>query len=357
MKVGLIVTSLVLSVGMSGGLTYAQGAPASGNGPNNLQGVQTQKPAQQLPDTPPKQPIPAPPAHLAQVSRGKGAFLFYSFVPSSPIYWENFSPESIIHQAGLAGLQFLEIRLGYSNSLQIAPGAQQLWFNQILDLARSHGIRVIGWVVPYTNNSDFRTIQASLNGDWQVASQIAHYQTPTGAHLSGLAMDLELGPLYFGGNTTALVYYVEGVRNIVGHGYPLISIVPDPARTGLTSTQSGTGAYYPYNTLATVSNVLQPMAYWHEYYARDNFSYTSAYVQNFIAAAVSSTRQQAQSRAIPINLAIQTFGNPVVGYPTPTEVSTALNTANAVGAVGVSAFQWATLSPYWAILSQYHWHP
>ena len=357
MKIRSTVIPLALSIAMSGGLAYAQSAPALSIAPNDLQGIQTQAPAQQLSDAPLRQHIPAPPTHMAQVSRGKGVFLFYSFVSTSPIYWENFSPESVINQAKLAGLSYLEIRVGYSNSLQIAVGAQQRWFNQILDLARRKGIRVIGWLVPYTNNSDSSTVQASLNGDWQVASRIAHYQTPTGAHLSGIAVDLELGPLYFGGNTTALVQYVDGVRNIVGPGYPLISIVPDPARTGLTSSESGTSAYYPYNTLATLSNVLQPMAYWHEYYVSDDFNYTSAYVQNFIVAAINSTRQQAQNSSIPVNVALQTFGNRVVGYPSVTEVSTALTAANTAGAVGVSAFQWATLPPYWAILSQYHWQP
>ena len=354
MKMRGTAICLGMVVSLLGGAAFAQGKPAQSSGPNDLLGILTQKPAQQLPKTNQFPPIPAPPLHLAQASSEKGAFLFYSFVPRSPIYWNNFSPKSVIRQAKWLGLKYLEIRLGYSNWLQIAPGAQQSWFNQILDLARSHGIRIIGWVVPFTNNSSSSTIENSLNGDWQVVSDLVHYRTPTGAHLSGIAMDLELGSLYFGGNTTALTQYVQGVRSLVGPGYPLISIVPDPARTGLTASGSGT-TYYPYNKVAMVSNVLQPMAYWHEYYASDEFIYSTSYVQNFIENAIRSTRQQAQNNVIPINLALQTFGNRIVGYPSVNEVSTALTVANNYGAVGISAFQWNTLASYSMILAQYHW--
>lgn len=357
MKVQLPILALVLSILMGGGLVYAKDSSAQSNGPNDLQGIQTQQPAQQLRDIPVKNHTPAPAVHLAQFARGKGAFLFYSFDSESPIYWAKFSPEEIIHQAQMVGLKYLEIRLGYSNWLQIEQGPQQLWLNQILDLARSHGIRVIGWIIPFTNNSSTTTVQASLNGDWQVASQVAHYETATGAHLSGVAMDLELGPLYFGGNAAALLQYVQGVRSLLGPGYPLMSIVPDPARVGLTSIPGGTH-YYPYNKLTPLSNVFQPMAYWHEYYVSNNFNYSTSYVQNFIAQAIISTKQQAQSNSIPINVALQTFGNSTVGYPSITEVSTALSSANVSGAIGASAFQWHTLTPqYWTVLSHYQWRP
>ena len=353
-KVASFIVPLTLAILLGGELAYAKTSPNQSNAPNDLEGVQTQQ--QGLPDKPVPHASPAPSIHLAEFAKGKGAFLFYSFSATSPIYWENFSPAAVINQAKEAGLKYLEIRVGYSNWLQIVPGPQQLWFNQILDLARTHGIHVIGWVVPFTDNRSAMTIQSSLNGDWQVAYQISHYKTPTGAHVSGLAMDLELGPLYFGGNTTALIHYVQGVRSLMGPGYPLISIVPDPARTGLTATL-GKSNYYPYNRLTPLTNVFQPMAYWHEYYTSANFNYSNSYVQTFMQQAVSSTKFQAGNSKIPVNAALQAFGNPTVGYPSVNEVSTALSSANAAGAIGASAFQWHTLTAsYWQVLSQYLWH-
>ncbi len=325
------------------------------NPPGTLQGIQSHAPAVRLGQTPVTTPAHPPLIHLAQFVRNKGVFLFYSFNPSSSIYWHNFSPSSIINQAQAAGVKYLEIRLGYSNWLQIEPGAQQSWLNHLLDLARSHGIRVIGWVVPYTDNASANTVQTTLNGDWQVINYLAHYKTPVGGRLSGLAMDLELGPLYFGGNTGALARYVQGVRSIVGPSYPLVSIVPDPARTALTS-QKGSSHYYPYNLVAAWSNVLQPMAYWHEYYASAQFDYTPSYVEEFVKESVTSTQEQDANASKPINLALQFYGNPVVGYPSPSDLLTSLQSAKNAGSVGISCFQWHTLSPeYWNVLSHFVW--
>ena len=329
--------------------------PLQAGPPSALQGIQSRAPALQLPQKPVAVPTHPPLVHLSQFVRDKGVFLFYSFNPSSPIYWNNFSPRSVINQAQAAGIKYLEVRMGYSNWVQITPGAQQTWLNQLLDLARSHGIRVIGWVVPYTNNSSAGTIQASLNGDWQVLNYLAHYKTPNGGRLSGLAMDLELGALYFGGNTQALAQYVQGARAIVGPSYPLVGIVPDPARTSLTS-QKGSAHYYPYNQVANYSNVLQPMAYWHEYYASSQFDYTASYVQNFIKESITSTQEQDQNPSKPINMALQFYGNSLVGYPSEADLHTSLQSAQNFGAVGISAFQWHTLtSQYWNVLSQYSW--
>ncbi|WP_053957985.1 hypothetical protein [Sulfobacillus thermosulfidooxidans] len=325
--------------------------------PNNLQGIQTDAPARALPDRLIRHFKPMPAMRLAEVSRGKGAFVFYSFAPTSPIYWAKMSPQVIVNRAQTAGLKYLEIRLGYSNWLQIAQGSQQEWFNHLLNSAHRHGIRVIGWIIPYVNNQSAQTIQTSLAGDWQVAYYLVHYKTSKGGQLSGLAMDLELGPLYFDGNTTALGEYVKGVRAMVGPGYPLIAIVPDPARTGPTSV-IGQSHYYPYNVVAHFSNVLQPMAYWHEYYVHDDFDYTNSYVRNFISQAILTTRQQARVSSIAINLALQFYGNSTVGYPSVQEENNALVSANTDGAIGVAAFQWHTLTAaYWDVLSQFRWKP
>lgn len=348
------------TVVLTGTLTFVNAGgktppPLPADSPRALQGIQSHAPAIQLPQKPVAISTHPPLVHLSQFVRDKGIFLFYSFNPSSPIYWHNFVPRSVINQAQTAGIKYLEVRVGYSNWVQIAPGAQETWFNQLLDLARSHDIRVIGWVVPYINNSSASTIRASLNGDWQVLNYLAHYKTPSGGRLSGLAMDMELGPLYFGGNTQALKQYVEGARTITGPSYPLIGIIPDPVRTGLTS-QKGSAHYYPYNQIANYCNVLQPMAYWHEYYASSHFDYTPSYVENFIKDSITSTQEQDQNPSKPINLALQFFGNSLVGYPSETDLKTSLQSAQNDGAIGISAFQWHTLnSQYWTVLSEYSW--
>lgn len=345
----------IVSLLLTGALASpANAAPAQGPGPNSLQGIATNKPALELPQTHPH-PIVAPAIHHSQIQDGKGAYLFYSFVPSSPIYWANFSPTQVIQQARDAHLRFLQLRVGYSNWFQVSPGPQQEWLNELLDLARTNGIHIVAWVVPYANTQSAATIQTSLNGDWQVVEQAITYRTPTGARFDGLSMDLELGPLYFNHDPNALATYVSGVRKIAGPAYPLIGIVPDPARTGLNSNPAST-LYYPYVQVGRASNVLEPMAYWHEYYASDHFNYSNTYVSQFIDAAITSTRQQANAPRMPINVTVQAYGNALVGYPSSQELQTAISTANSAGAVGITAFQWDTLTTsYWQVLGGYIW--
>lgn len=345
------IVSLVLSGVLA---SQVNAAPIQEQRPNSLQGIQTSKPALELPETTPH-PVAAPAIRRSEVQQGKGAYLFYSFMPSSPIYWANFSPAQVVQQARAAHLKFIELRVGYSNWFQVASGSQQQWLNELLDVARKNGIHIVAWVVPYANTQSAATVQVTLNGDWQVVAKAITYRTPTGARFDGLAMDLELGPLYFNHDPNALAAYVSGVRKVVGPGYPLIGIVPDPARTGLNSNPASP-LYYPYVQVARASNVLTPMAYWHEYYASDHFHYTNAYVSQFIEAAITSTRQEANAPRMPINVTVQAYGTPVVGYPSSQELQTAISAANADGAVGVTAFQWHTLtSSYWRVLEGYLW--
>ena len=195
--------------------------------------------------------IVTPPAARATsiaAASGKGMWLFFTANPIDPLYFKHLDAQAMVDQAVRAGLHYVELRTAYGAYWEITPEAKAT-VDAIIDGLAAHGIGTIGWTVP--RDTTFEDLQASV--------RTAYYRTAKGTPLTGLAIDLERGPEFMGGDPQkldALWLYMQRLRAALGPKYLLVSTVEDPYLEHLDL------AKYPYRQIAQYSDVLQPMAYW-----------------------------------------------------------------------------------------------
>ena len=281
---------------------------------------------------------PAPPPTALSAASGKGMWLFFTVNPIDPLYFKHLDPQAMVDQAVRAGLHYVELRTAYGAYWEITPEAKAT-VDAIIDGLAAHGIGTIGWTVP--RDTTFEDLQASV--------RTAYYRTAKGTPLTGLAVDLERGPEFMGGDPQkldALWLYMQRLREALGPKYLLVSTVEDPYLEHLDL------AKYPYRQIAQYSDVLQPMAYWRMMRRTPT---TAAQVKVLLRASYEKLIAMS-GRHLPVSIGGQTTAEGRNGYPPADEITASLDATRAAGAIGECFFAWDGTQPYqWDALAAYRW--
>ncbi|HVA28869.1 MAG TPA: peptide ABC transporter substrate-binding protein [Candidatus Baltobacteraceae bacterium] len=271
---------------------------------------------------------------------GKGMWLYWSVNPLDDDYYAKLDPQAIVDQAAKAGLHYVELRTAYGAHWLIPPAAKPT-IDAIVDGLAARGIASIGWTVP--REATFEDLSASMRS--------IDYRTAKGTPLQGLAVDLERGDDFFGGDPNGLDglwMYAKYLREAVGPRYLIVATVEDPSFEHLDN------ATYPFRRIARSASVLQPMAYW-RMMTRHGVALSPAKVNAMMRRSVATLRAQVGG-AIPISLGGQTTAEGPNGYPSASEIVASLDASKTAGAIGECFFDWDGTQPYqWKAIGSYRW--
>ncbi|MFN2450331.1 MAG: hypothetical protein ABR508_11190 [Candidatus Baltobacteraceae bacterium] len=279
-----------------------------------------------------------PPATAVANASGKAMWLYFTANPTDAIYYKHLHAQAIVDQAVRAGLHYVELRTAYGAYWEVTPEAKPT-IDAIIDGLAAHGIGTIGWTVP--RDTTFEDLQASV--------RTAYYRTAKGTPMTGLAVDLERGDEFMGGDPnglSALWMYVQALRAAVGPKYLIVSTIEDPYLEHLDD------AKYPYPQIARFSDVVQPMAYWRMMRRKPT---DPAQVRVLLKGSFDRTRALS-ARNIPISIGGQTDAEGRNGFPPAGEITASLAISKELGAIGECFFAWdATQSYQWDAIGAFAW--
>jgi len=282
--------------------------------------------------------LPAAPRTSVTAAAGKAMWLYFTANPIDPIYYKHLDPKAIVDQAVRAGLHYVELRTAYGAYWEITPEAKPT-IDAIVDGLAAHGIGTIGWTVP--RDTTFEDLQASV--------RTAYYRTAKGTPFTGLALDLERGDEFMGGDPQkldALWRYMQYLRGAVGPKYLLVATVEDAYLEHLDN------AKYPFRQIANYSDVLQPMAYWRMMRRTPT---TADQVKVLLRASYEKLLRMS-GRTLPVSMGGQTSAEGRNGNPPADEITASLDVSKHVGAIGECFFDWFGTQPYqWDALARYRW--
>jgi hypothetical protein len=333
-RIGQTGTRTQLAVLPAGSSTFRDTGVAPGK---RYRYVVTRGTAQPTALAPVVTPAELPTTTVAAAS-GKAMWLFFSLNPIDDNYYGKLDPHKIVDRAVRSGLHYVALRTAYGAFWQITPQAKPT-IDAIVDGLAAHGILTMGWTVP--REATFEDLQAGV--------QTATYRTARGTPLAGLAIDVERGSDFMGGDPLgldALWTYVKYVREAVGPKYLLVATVEDPYLEHLDNRT------YPYREIARYSNVLQPMAYWRMMRRRPT---DPATVKILLKASYDKLIAQS-GRRLPVSFGGQTTAGGRNGPPPAQEITASLQAARALGAIGECFFDWDGTQPdQWDALAAYNW--
>ena len=282
--------------------------------------------------------LPAAPATIVANAGGKAMWLYFTSNPIDAIYYKHMDPQKIVDQAVRAGLHYVELRTAYGAYWEVTPEAKPT-IDAIIDGLAAHGIGTIGWTVP--RDTTFEDLQASV--------RTAYYRTAKGTPLTGLAVDLERGDEFMGGDPNkldALWMYVQYLRAAMGPKYLIVSTIEDPYLEHLNNVK------YPYPQIARFSSVLQPMSYWRMMRRKPT---DPAQVRVLLKGSFDRTRALS-GRNLPISMGGQTDAEGRNGFPPAAEITASLEISRELGAIGECFFAWDATQPYqWEAIGAYKW--
>jgi hypothetical protein len=282
--------------------------------------------------------LPAPRETSIANAGGKAMWLYFTTNPTDKIYYGHLNPKNIVDQAVKAGLHYVELRTAYGAYWEVTPQAKPT-IDAIIDGLAAHGIGTIGWTVP-------RDITVE---DLAQSVRTAYYRTAKGTPLTGLAVDLERGDEFMGGDPNgldALWKYIAYLREAVGPRYLLVATVEDPYLEHLNNVK------YPFPQIAKYSSVLQPMSYWRMMRRTPT---TPAQVKVLLKGSFDRLRYLSHSN-LPISIGGQTDAEGRNGFPPASEITASLEISKALGAIGECFFAWDATQPYqWDAMANYHW--
>jgi hypothetical protein len=185
-------------------------------------------------------------------------------------------------------------------------------------------------------------------GDVLLTRQVFQYRTKHGQRFDGIAVDLErhLVP-------EAIDNYSQLVRAYVGPHYLLVGVTYPPQSLPAFSFADAAHFY----------NVLAPMDYWHQTrtsqgldYGHMPYGYTYAY--RYATASIESIKHVSGHVPVaPIGQAFDNFGHLEMGphAPSTSETHGFLSGVKAAGGVGISFFQWMTVTDgEWRAIHHFH---
>ncbi len=242
---------------------------------------------------------------------------------------------ALVHAAKLAGFTHLYAEVAIT---QYGFYGQNT-LDRLLPVAHAAGISVIAWVYPNLDN---------ITADLRLTQAVAQYVTKSGDHADGIATDIEEV------DDTASVYsYGQLVRALVGPGTLLVATVYHPFAQ----------PYYPYAAIAASWNVIAPMDYWH---GRHYHQYTADEVHQFVTDSITTIRAAMGGLTATVTLPVEELGQTYDMYsgdgtgnqaaPTTAEVTADMQTARALGCIGVSFFEWQTTTQQeWSAITSFQW--
>jgi len=263
-----------------------------------------------------------------QRASGKGMWLTLGSVTDN-------ASSALVSAASSLGLTHLYLEsaispLGFHGRLAVG---------HLIEAAHAHHISVIAWVYPYLYD---------VAGDVLLTRQVYQYRTKHGQRFDGIAVDLErhLVP-------EAIDNYSQLVRAYVGPNYLLVGVTYPPQ--SLPS--------FSFADVAHFYNVLAPMDYWHQTktsYGLDygHMPYGYTYAHRYGVASVESIRRVSGHVPVaPIGQAFDNFGHLEMGphAPSASETDGFLGGVKAAGGIGVSFFQWMTVTDgEWRAIHHFH---
>jgi hypothetical protein len=278
-------------------------------------------------------------APLARIA-GKAMWLSFSPAMLDPDAYAHLDVSAIVERARASGIRAIVLRVAYGPFWEITPDARPT-IDALLDAAAARGIAVVAWTVPRGTDAD----------DLANAVRAAAYRTGRGTRFAALSLDLERGDDYLGNGAAgyaALAAYPARLREALGPRYPIVATVEDPYFERLTN------ADVPYRAIAAEVDVIQPMAYWRMLSRR---AVTPAAVRRALRASYAATRRAA-GRDVPVDIGGQTTAAGPRGATTPAEVAAAVSEARALGAFGITFFDWGgTSEAQWQALAKSRWRP
>lgn len=205
-----------------------------------------------------------------------------------------------------------------------------------LTAAHAHGMKVIGWYLPAYDD---------MTRDVRRTKAIALYRTPAGQKFDGLGIDVEYKgqmPSLAAWNR-AVATHAQRVRSALGSRYAVAAIVPAPLAMEVRP-QSWVG--FPWKSLAAVSNVFMPMAYWS---FRDDCAETPEHcAYGYTKGNVDRVRTLTGKPHVPVHV-IGGVGDEI----STDEVSDFVRAANAANVYGGSLYDYQTTKQeYWPILGK-----
>ncbi|MGO8947848.1 MAG: hypothetical protein ACLQUY_09325 [Ktedonobacterales bacterium] len=275
------------------------------------------------------------------LQRVKGRAIWMT-VAGKGMWFTNYLPhhsniDALVRAAKLAGVTYLYAEVAIT---QYGFYGQNT-LDRLLPAAHAAGIAVIAWVYPDLTN---------IAADVRLTLEVADYVTKSGDRVDGVATDIE------DVDDTATVYcYGQLVRVLLGADTLMVAAVYHPFAQ----------PYYPYAAIAASWNVIAPMDYWH---SRNLPSYSVSDVRRFVADSITTIRAAmtgvlgVTTNSLPVEELGQTYdmysgdGTRDMAAPTATEIEADMQTARALGCIGVSFFEWQTTTQgEWGAIKQFSW--
>ncbi|MBV9271260.1 MAG: hypothetical protein JO165_09200 [Candidatus Eremiobacteraeota bacterium] len=282
-------------------------------------------------------PAEPPPTNVSMAS-GKAMWLFFSDNPIDSNYYGKWDPQAIVDTAVRAGLHYVELRTAYGAFFEVNPDAKAK-VDAVIDGLAAHGIGTMAWSVP--RDTTYEDLKASVDS--------AYYTTAKGTKMTGLAIDVERGDEFMGGDPqglTALWKYMQYLRGAMGPKYLLVATVEDPYFEHLDNVK------YPFEQVAQYSDVLQPMSYWRMM----NKNPTTAEQVRQMLPDETKRLLELSKRDLPVSIGGQTTAEGRNGNPPADEITASLDAAKASGAIGECFFDWDGTQPYqWDAIAAYNW--
>ncbi len=285
--------------------------------------------------TPKPKPVPkpkSPPGPSLTAFRGLGAWVdLYDF--------ESVDPEAAVADMDARGVRTLYLQTARWN--KPAPddrsnihdvAAVERW----LTSAHARGLKVVGWYLPAYDD---------MTRDVRRTMSIARYRTHDGQKFDALGIDIEYKqqmPTLSAWNA-AVATHAKRVRAALGSGYPIAAIVPAPLAMEVRP-ENWEG--FPWESLASVSNVFMPMAYWS--FRHDCAEKPEHCAYGYTKGNVEKVRVLTGKPSVPLHV-IGGVGDEI----STDDVGDFVRAANAVNAYGGSLYDYQTTKPeYWPLLAK-----
>ncbi|HZG95591.1 MAG TPA: hypothetical protein VEZ46_12875 [Mycobacteriales bacterium] len=159
-------------------------------------------------------------------------------------------PATTVAAMKARGVRTLYLQTGkFDQSADVIEAAK---VGRWLEAAHAKGIKVVGWYFPGYGGYLERDVRRTL--------AIRSFRSPAGHRFDALGIDIERR----GAATTAtfnadVAAHLRRVRAGVGSAYPVSAIVQSPVAMKLAPN---TWAGFPWATIGTYADVVQPMGYW-----------------------------------------------------------------------------------------------
>jgi len=242
---------------------------------------------------------------------------------------------ALVAAAKLAGITHLYVEVAITQYGFFGENT----LDRLVPVAHAAGIAVIAWVYPNLNN---------IAADVRMTQAVADYVTKAGDRVDGIATDVEEVD-----DTASVFSYGQLVRALLGPDTLLVAAVYHPFAE----------PFYPYAAIAASWNVIAPMDYWH---SRRYHSYSIVDVERFVSDSITTIRAAMVGLGTTILLPVEELGQTYDMYssdgtgnqdaPTFAEITADMQTAHALGCIGVSFFEWQTATQAeWTSIRQFSW--